>query len=573
MRLLLLAVTVLGCGDGRDAAPIGTLRAHPAPVAAKGRVKVSGTVIDDSTTSAARGVIVTLRGAAGDVEMLASDGKFELAVVPGRYRMMVRDPANRLIMVALSDRVRLDEGPRGELAAPDTGLMPTLDVDGELHDIEVVVTPAATVKGFVIAPDGVGETVVRVRPAQRSLTEVRPVLGTDVARVDASGAFTLRVPAGAYVLEAANPRYAGTGELAFALTPGQLLELSAALIPGCIISGRVVQADGTPAHDGAIEKLGDVAFGPVGAIEAGGKFRWTTMKEGDVTLRAWPWKSAPSPPRTFHCRDGKRFTDEVLSLPDDAPDVSGVVVDAHGAPVPLAFIDVTPLDPQPIGLGASQQERADASGAWHVYEVPPGRYKISATAPGRGMIETTIKAPRTDLRLTLGGTGRIVGTTSPLANGSLEVSLLHCGAKDNPLPVAHEPRIVPVVGGRFAIENVPACALTLAVRWRDQIRQAQVVVDPDRAVALDLDLGEPREKTVTGTVRDHRGKPVPAARVTVIVAEKEVTTVRCDDSGRFSLKTQSGAQLVAGDSNRAAHALVGRANVPSEQVELVLEAQ
>ena len=146
MRLLLLAVTVLGCGDGRDAAPIGTLRAHPAPVAAKGRVKVSGTVIDDSTTSAARGVIVTLRGAAGDVEMLASDGKFELAVVPGRYRMMVRDPANRLIMVALSDRVRLDEGPRGELAAPDTGLMPTLDVDGELHDIEVVVTPAATVK-------------------------------------------------------------------------------------------------------------------------------------------------------------------------------------------------------------------------------------------------------------------------------------------------------------------------------------------------------------------------------------------------------------------------------------------
>ena len=571
MRLVLAVVLAIACGK-RDEAPVGKLHARPAPASAT-RVKVSGTVIDDSTGNPARGVLVTLRGQAGNVQMLANDGTFSFTVEPGRYRAMVRDPANHLIMIALADRVRLDRGPEAEVATPDPGLMPALDVTADLADVELVVTPAATVKGFVTAPTGrLADTVVRLVPAQRSLTEVRPVLGTDVARADAQGAFALHVPAGNYVLEASHPQYAGSAPLAFALTPGQLLETTTALVPGCIISGRVEQS-GTPAHDGAIEKMGDVTFGPVGAIEAGGKFRWSTTKDGEVTLRAWPWKSPPSPARTYHCSDGKRFADEVLHIEDGRPYITGTVVDALGAPVPLAFVDVMPLDPQPVGLGASQQERADASGAFEVYELPPGRYKVSANAPGRGVIEETIKVPRADLKLALGGTGRIVGTTSELANGSFEVTLLHCGAKDNPLPVAHEPRIVPVIGGRFAIEDVPACPLTFAVRWRDQIKQAQIVVDPDRAAYLDLELGAPRDKTVTGTVRDQKGRAVPSARVTVVVQDKELTTVRCDEAGHFTVKTVSGAQLVAGDGNRAAHATVGRANVPAEQVELVLEDQ
>ncbi len=341
---------------------------------------------------------------------------------------------------------------------------------------------------------------------------------------------------------------------------------------GCIISGRVVNADGSPANDGAIEKLGPRVggFGPAGRIEAG-TFWWATLGDESVTLRAWPWRSPPSAAKTFACKDGKRFTDVVLRLPDQRPDISGVVVDAQDRPVPLAYLDVQPLDRMMGQVVGGQQERGDAAGNWHVYDMPAARYRVTGTAPGLGIVDTTVVAPRQDVRLQLGGTGRIVGTTSTLVTGSVEVSFLFCGSKDLPLFVAHEPRIVPVVGGRFTIERAPACTLTMAVRWRDKLLESNVVVDPDRTTYVDLEIGTPRGKTVTGVVRDRDGNAVTGARVTVVDHDRDTATVRTDASGRYTIQTYAGAQLVAGKGERAGRAYVGRANVATEIVDLVLD--
>src|SRR5206468_2809535 len=135
------------------------------------------------------------------------------------------------------------------------------------------------------------------------------------------------------------------------------------LTAGCVISGRVRRHDHKPAPEGALERNGENAgtsFGPVGRIEADGSFHWATSDDGDVLLRAWPWKSPPTEFRTFACHEGARFADVTLTVLDHQPDLEGIVVDATGAPVPFAFLDIEPLDPGITG----QQERADAAGQW-----------------------------------------------------------------------------------------------------------------------------------------------------------------------------------------------------------------
>jgi hypothetical protein len=584
-----LAIVALGCGD-RDRSPTTT----PEPAArgphvtahtpAATDVSIAGKVIDQSTGRGVADVEVVLLAEATDISPRADHreltartdavGELALRAAPGTYRAFVR--SDDWLSIGLADRVRLDNGPRRELAGkPDEALMPLLEARTDLTGVELTVAGAATVTG-VVRDHALREqagAIVRLVPADRfsrRVPTVRPVLGTDVAVTDARGAFTLRVPTGNYELEATHAVLAGFRSTDLSLHAGQQLSTDIPLVRGCIITGRVVHADGSPAPDGAIERLlprrGRDGFGPVGRIDAGA-FRFVTTEDDTVVLRAWPWRSPPSPARTFACEDGKRFDDVVLRLPDRRPDLSGVIVDARDRPVPLVHLDIQPLDPLPDG----QQERADAAGVWHVYAMPPARYRITASARGAGVVDTVVVAPRHDLRLALGGTGRIVGSTTELITGSVHVSFVRCGPATDPLEIAHEPRIVPVVSGRFVVERAPACTLALAVRWRDRLVETSVVVEPDRTAYVEVDVGTPRDKVVTGVVRDDQGNAVADARVTAVIRDREAATARTDGNGRFTLHTHAGAQLVAGKGERVGRATVGRANVDAELVDIVLD--
>jgi hypothetical protein len=261
-----------------------------------------------------------------------------------------------------------------------------------------------------------------------------------------------------------------------------------------------------------------------------------------------------------------RHTNVQLKLPNAEPDITGTLSDAHGNPVPLAYVDIAPIDPGERG----QQERADATGHWEVFDMRAGRYQITASAAGRGIAVETVTAPRRDVALRLSGIGRIAGTTSELVDGSFELTFHHCGASE-PVEVDDDPRIVVVRGGQFTVERVPACTLTMTARWRDKLITQAVVVDPERTAYIELALGTPRDKQITGTVRDDTGKPVANARITALVDNREATTVRSDGDGRFQLTTTAGAQLVAGNGKLVGRATVGRANIATEQIDIALD--
>lgn len=520
------------------------------------------------------GVTVVFLGKDGEATAVTSaDGSYALSVPRGRYRPYVRD--TDVISVGPQDRVRLDNGPNDALPnLLDEQLLSTLDVDHDLDAIELTVARAAVISGTITNLDGdpVAGVTVRLREPPVRGSSIRPVLGSDVATSDATGRFEVRVAAGVYEIDVRHRDYAGLYQEpgAFSVDPGAHENVNLIVAAGCIVRGKVVTHDGKPAPDGAIETDDPSrisGFGPSGRVEADGHFEWMTTDNQRIELRAWPWRSPPSYAQAFDCSDGKRHNNAVLRLPDWQPNIAGTLVDAHGRAVPLTHVDITGLSP---GLNG-QQERSDAAGVWHVYDMLPGHYRITASAAGRGIVEKTIIGPKLDVELQLGGTGRIVGTTTQLVTGSLEVAFVQCGGKANPIEIPPEPRIVPVRAGRFVVDGAPACALTIAVRWRDKTTHESVIVEPSSTAHVSIRLGASRDKAVTGVVRDANGEPASGARVTAVVDEREATTVRTDTDGRYTLTTRSGAQIIAGDGGKSGRATVGTANVPSEQVDIVLD--
>jgi hypothetical protein len=556
---------------------------HVAVLAARGApgtVTISGVVYDDRPAPVPN-VDVIARANGHEVRATTdAKGAWIAAVAPGSYRLFVR--GDGVLSVGEADRRRIDSDPFArDPKVPDEGLMPVLAVTGDTANIELSVVRIATFTGTVVNNDDDSDTpladvAVHARPAGTA-TGLVPVLGTDLARTNAEGTYVLHVPAGSYLLEAAH-RHFGTiaRTTPTEIEVGRTVEDSIYLSRGCQIEGHVVDADGHPANDGALE-LGDAesgGFEPGGPIGGDGAFRFTTFADGPIRLRAWPWRSGPSAPRTFACDNGATFRNVVFTLPRDVePDIEGVVVDAAGRPVPLAYLDVTPLDTS----APHQTERASSNGTFRVFDAPAGRYVLTVDAPGRGVGSTTTTSPTRDARLSLGGTGRIAGTVTGIANGSFEVAFESCAdvvdASLRPVRVAHEPQIVRVIGGRFTIDGAPACKLALTARWRGTEKPIEVVVTAKETSAVELELGTPTEKLVHGIVRDGARAPVENARVTARLGDRVIDTVATDADGHYAVHAVAGAELTASANSHTERATVGLANVADEQLDISLSSK
>lgn len=534
-------------------------------------VTIAGTIVDAKTGAAVSNVEVVFRNESGEETVVAgADGRYKITLARGSYRAFVRDES--VLSVGRPEVVRLPTLPSADTAGvPDEGLMPVVVAMRDANSVDLSVVRGGTITGQVI--DGRGKAIAGAVVRARS-GGARPALGTDVAETDSTGRFELHVPAGGYALEATHERYAGVGgfQEKVLVDAGSKLARTLTLTAGCVIAGKVIDARGKPSGDGAIEKrwgLTDLEFGPAGRVESDGTFRWVTTDEVDVTLRAWPWKSPPSASRTFTCRDGARFTDVVFKLQDKIADIEGTLTDETGAPVPFAFVDFAPQDPGGIG----QQERTDAEGHWQVFNMPPGRYRVSASAPGHGVTVEAVLAPKHDVALQLGGVGRIEGTTTLLANGTFELSDVMCADSvrgRNGIMLAQQHRLVQVVAGRFTIDDVPACTIWAQATWRDQHVRIDVEVPPNAAGTVELELGPPHPKTVHGTVRDAEGRPVVGANVTAAYRSDRNTSVRTDGTGRYTLQTFSGATVMADGEGNSGLATVGMANVDEEVVDITL---
>jgi len=457
-----------------------------------GDVTISGHVIDIRQEQPVGNVEVVFRSASSETSTTTRpDGAYAIQVATGTYRAFVRD--DTVLSVGRPDGARLPAPPSADAAgSPDEALMTIVVAKGDTDNVDLSVVRGGIVSGHVVDR---GARPIRGAVLRARGGNLRPTLATDVAESDAAGSFELRLPAGTFTLDATHPKFAGiAGATAPRITvePGDHLTTTLTLTAGCVIAGHVVTHDGKPTGDGAIEKQwtgedGDLDFTLAGRIEPDGTFRWTTTDEADVTLRAWPWKSPPSPARRFTCRDGARFDDVVFQLPDLRPDITGTLVDKAGEPVGATFLDL-----QPLGRGGiNQQERTDQAGRFEIYHVLPGRYRITAQAEGRGVATQTIVSPASGVRLELGGSGRIEGTTPKLTSGSFELLLGTCVNPTGAITLPQSHRVVTVTDGHFTVDDLPACELSFGTLWHGQRVPQHASIPAGGAAHVALDLGPP----------------------------------------------------------------------------------
>ena len=518
-------------------------------------VAPTSVTVTGSVRPAAPVDVVFRSGAREDTAKASADGKYRIVLPAGSYRVAVRDTA--WMTIGRGDRGRLPGLPVAIAAgAPDEALMPRLDITHDVDDVDISIVRSGLVTGTIFDVDAHPVIGAVVSAHSNTPDGQRPALGTDVAISRYDGSFELRLPDGDYRLAASHASYSDSIDVGAVDVKGGTRHVSLTLVKGCIVTGKILAPDGKPAGEGAIEKrfgITDQEFVPNGRSDSDGKFRWTTTDESEIVLRAWPWHQPPSPSKRFACRDGARFT-ATFTIPTREPDMSGVLVERGGARVPFTHLDIQPLDPG----GLAQQERTDVDGRWAVYQMPPGRYAVTARARG-GVISTIVTSPSTNIKLELSGTGRIEGTTTQLANGSFELALGAC--LDRNVTLARDTRIVPVRNGRFAVDDVPACDLQFTADWRGETITARTTV-PGR---VQLDIGPPREKLVHGTVRGGDGKPVAGAHITATYKKRSSTAIT-DHDGRYTIETYAGATIAAS----GATVEVGLANVPRERVDITL---
>lgn len=459
-------------------------------------VEVRGAVRSVMDGSGIPGAEVTLASTAGRIGVVSGpDGAWATRVPAGVYRVAARawgyvDPA-RAPLERLPGAPAL--GPGSESALD---LAPVVVADSDRGGVDLFLVPGARVHGTVRdgAGDPVAGAVVRGAGFEGLERRIRVAGGTDTAVTGADGGYAIDVPVGPVLLEASHEDFSGLAReedgLVFA-GPGDDIELHLVLSEGCVIAGAVVGPQAAAETEGALERwIGGpppVDYRPAGRFEAG-SFRYATSETGTVRLRAWPWKSAPSQPQDFPCRPGARFEGVVFSVPDTPPDLSGTVVTLDGEPVAGAHIDIMPLDPG----GLPQQERADDRGEWAVFAQPAGRYAVSAFVPGEGAAAVRARVPSRDVRLVLSGTGAVQGAAPGLEEGSFSLLVETCRVGDDPWPVVgalfenSPPRVVPVRGGRFLVDDLPACRIGATVVIDGRPRPVSFTVAADQITEIEL---------------------------------------------------------------------------------------
>jgi hypothetical protein len=182
-------------------------------------------------------------------------------------------------------------------------------------------------------------------------------------------------------------------------------------------------------------------------------------------------------------------------------------------------------------------------------------------------------SPSRDHRLALGGTGRVEGTAT-IANGSFQIELRGCMTEGGGgIALAAEPRLVTVHGGRYAVDEVPACQLAFDVLLPGrEPRTVELEVPADGVARHDLDVAPPRTKKVQGTIRDTSGRPVAGVEINAY-GDGEMQSVVSDASGRYELTTVVGGTISGASGDHYATGAVSDAPGDAEQVDLVLHQE
>jgi len=344
-------------------------------------------------------------------------------------------------------------------------------------------------------------------------------------------------------------------------------ELSIAMVPASVISGRVSDQDGEALRLVSVEALQYVYRGGKKVLESvvsvrtndRGEYRAFGLPPGRyyvrATLRA-RGNTAYSPLFFPAARDISQATQldaapgaelrsiDLVMRPDSLHSVSGRVVDAQtGQAVPEIYV-IARLNGDTFANGAAQ-----LADSFTIANLLPGKYVISAqqfgggaTKAGRIVIDLG-NADMTGIVLPLSAGLDLTGAVRGLPAGSKEVRLLL--QPENPAFDGYNENVTDK--GTFAFRNVrpdvyhliwtlPKGVYVQSIKMGDRTLRDDRM-DLNGAIApLTIQVANDGAR-VQGTVRNAAGEPAPGAVVSMSADPSyDVWSATCDDTGHFEIR-------------------------------------
>lgn len=292
------------------------------------------------------------------------DGRFTLQPVrPGRYRLEARATGFAT----------------GELPRP------LLVFDQPIQGVEVVLRPGATVSGWVLGLTSEEVSVVEVT-AQILAGESR------VARIDSEGRFEIRdLPPGDWLLRASVWDGQRQVEARVPIAPSdRWLRRDLEFGQRLTLSGRVLLGE-EPLPTSHVAIRGE-RFSTERSVvtEFDGSFLFQDL-EPDLY-----WLGVKDPNRLLvHNQTLELAHDLDVEVRLEAASIAGFVLDeASGAPIPGALLSLRPVE----GPDFLFADSTLADGTFHLFHVPPGTYRFTATARDHASAEQLISvAPGDEL--------------------------------------------------------------------------------------------------------------------------------------------------------------------------------
>jgi protocatechuate 3,4-dioxygenase beta subunit len=351
------------------------------------------------------------------------------------------------------------------------------------------------------------------------------------------GSFVLEnVPAGAMVLVANSPGYAA-GRMNVTIEEGKTLsDVELQLDTGVKLTGRVTGGNGSPVADVTVRLMPSTTggFSMSGmdrstSTDSNGEYTLEALEAGEETVAFSHAKHAAAMRKTVTLKGRETRLDVQLA---SGQVVKGTVVTEGGAPVADASIDIV------SSSGSFSNARTNASGAFEVEGLTPGRYRFAASKSGYavGVVEDVDISSGAPVRITLRTGGTIYGRVTGLTAAELESTQVEARSGRNSASAVVD------ASGNYRLEGAPIGTVQVSAQVLSRNRSgykasSAQTVDVTAGSSQQVDIAFRGDIVIRGRVT-RNGTPLANAAVTFMgkgTSQRAMASGATDEQGMYSV--------------------------------------